>query len=84
MNVKGKEVNQMANKKFFMNQAQYRYSSVVGDNLITFRVPSEWAEQWVKDHYGMTVEEFEEEYTSEESQQMYSDAILDNVLNTMK
>ena len=80
MNVKGKEVNKMANKKFFMNQAQYKRNSVIGDKLITFCVPSKWASEWIDLHYEMTVEEFEDEYTSEESQEMYSDAILDGVL----
>lgn len=43
-------------------------------------VPTAWAKEWVKDHCDMTLDEYENEYTWDDSIQMYEDAKAEGVL----
>ena len=45
-----------------------------------FTVPSEWAEAWVNKECEMSMEEFMDEYTWEDTNDMYCAAILDDVI----
>ena len=51
------------------------------DNEIRwFEVPEEWANKWVKEHGFSGFEEFDNEYTWDDSIQMYEDAKAEGVL----
>ena len=45
-----------------------------------FCVPLEWAKRWIEIIADMTMEEFENEYTWDESFAMYEAAVEDNVI----
>lgn len=49
-----------------------------------FFVPYDWAVQWIQKNQNITIEQFSNEYTSDESGDMYSDAILEGVLISEK
>jgi hypothetical protein len=45
-----------------------------------FKVPYQWAEKVIKNDFGMTTEEFLNEYTWDDSELIYFQAIDENVL----
>lgn len=51
----------------------------VPDGEIKFEVPADWLEKQVSE-YDMTLDEFMNEYTSDESSEIYARAILDGLI----
>lgn len=47
-------------------------------------VPMDWASMWVRTRYGMSLDEYENEYDYNDSFQMYEDAMRDGVLISEK
>ena len=43
-------------------------------------VPTAWAKEWVQEHCDMSLDEYENEYTWDDSIQMYEDAKAEGVL----
>lgn len=52
----------------------------VDDGETGFKVPTDWLKQRVKANYNMTVNEFMEEYTSDESTVVLYDAFIDGLI----
>lgn len=72
----------METKKMETISFKFTYTDLDIDKEIIreFTVPFDWANEWVNNNYEATVEEFMDEYTSEDSEPMYCDAMLAGVL----
>lgn len=53
----------------------------VDDGETNFEVPTDWLRQRVKADYNMTVDEFMEEYTSDESTDVLYAAFIDGLIS---
>ena len=50
------------------------------DVIVYFTVPEDWAEKWCKENGYTCLEKFEREYIWDDSYEMYTSAIEDNVI----
>lgn len=53
----------------------------VDDGETSFKVPADWLRQQVKADYNMTIDEFMEEYTSDESTDVLYAAFIDGLIS---
>lgn len=64
----------------FTDYDEYIENENYDDEERVFTVPKDWAIIWIRENCEMSLEEFLDEYTSDDTNDMYCAAILDDVL----
>ena len=64
----------------FLDRGEQVENPNYDNEMREFTVPAEWAKAWILSECGMTAKEFDEWYTWDVTDRMYSDSIREKVL----